>query len=244
MLARDGSLSRAEAERRRLVLAQAQANADAARNHVAALQTQVDRLHPDSGSGTAAMVSPIEGIVVTIGVTPGELIDTTTNGFTVADLSVVVALAQVPETNAALLKMGDHADVRLASGGSRSWSGRVAALGASLDAQARTLQVRITLDNKDAALRAGMFVEVTITSVSGRDDTTVPAAAVQLVGDKRVAFTPVGGDKFRSHVLTLGVERPDWVEVRQGLNPGDEVVTDGSFTLKSLLQQAMLGGGG
>ena len=244
ILARDGSLAHAEAERRRLTLAQAQASADSARNHVEALRTQVDRLHPEGTHGAATLVSPIGGIVVNVGATAGELIDTTTNTFTVADLSVVVALAQVPEASAALVGVGDQAKVRMTPDSGRTWNGQVAALGASLDARARTLPARIILDNQDHALRAGMFVEATITSDRGRDDLTVPAAAVQFVGDKRVAFTPLGDNRFQSHDLTLGVEQADWVEVRNGLNLGDEVVTQGSFALKSLLQEAMLGGGG
>ncbi len=244
ILARDGSLARAEAERRRLVLAQVQASAESARNHVEALRTQVDRLHPGSEPGDATLVSPIGGIVASVGATPGELIDTTTNSFTVADLSVVVAMAQVPEASAALVQAGGSAKVRMTPDSGRTWNGHVVALGASLDPRARTLPARIILDNQDHALRAGMFVEATVTSDRGRDDVTVPAAAVQFVGDKRVAFTPLGGNRFQSHDLTLGVEQPDWVEVRKGLNAGDEVVTQGSFALKSLLQEAMLGGGG
>ena len=89
-----------------------------------------------------------------------------------------------------------------------------------------------------------MFVDVTITSDRGRDDVVVPAGAVQMIGDKRVAFTLMDGDRFQSHDLTVGVERQDWVEVRKGLSAGDEVVTQGSFELKALLQKAMLGGAG
>ena len=72
----------------------------------------------------------------------------------------------------------------------------------------------------------------------------VPPDAVQMVGDKRVAFTKLGDDRFQSHDLSVGVERQDWVEVRQGLKAGDEVVTQGSFELKALLQKSMLGGAG
>ncbi len=244
LLARDGSLARAEVDRRRLALVETQATEQAARDHVTALQTLVKRLDPSGDPGAATLTTPISGVVVTIGVTPGELIDTTTDSFTVADPSVVVALAQVPEGSATMVAVGDQAVIRTASDRGRSWKGRVSALAASLDPRARTLPARITLDNQDRALRAGMFVEATITSHRGRDDVTVPATAVQFVGDKRVVFTPLGGNRFQARDLTLGVQQPDWVEVDKGLSPGDEVVTQGSFALKSLLQEAMLGGGG
>lgn len=244
ILARDGSLARAEADRRRLALTQTEASVQSARDHVAALQTQVDRLHPGNDLGTATLTAPIAGIVQTVGITPGETFDTTTNAFTVADLSVVVAMAQVPEASAAQVSVGSSVQVHITSDPGRSWNGNVVALGASLDPQGRTLPARITLDNHDHALRIGMFVEATITTDKGREGVTVPAAAVQFVGEKRVAFTVLGNNTFQSHDLTLGVEQPDWIEVRQGLDAGAEVVTQGSFALKSLLQQSMLDGGG
>ncbi len=241
LLARDGSLARAEAERRRLVLAQAAAAADTARARAATLQGQVDRLSPGNGPGTAGLVTPIAGTVVSAGLTPGEVVDPSREAFTVADLSVVLVLAQVPEGSAAQVAVNDPAQVRL-SGGGRQWDGRVATLGAVLDPQARTLPVRIRLDNGDATLRAGMFVDVTVTHALGRDAAVVPSAAVQLVGDKRVVFTPLGGDRFQSHDVTVGIERQDWVELRSGVEVGSQVVTRGSFELKALLQQSLLGG--
>ena len=243
LLARDGSLSRAEAERRRLVLAQATAAADSARARAAALQAEVKRLNPGATPGTGAITSPIAGVVVTVGANTGELLETTADAFVVADLSVVLALAQVPEAGVPLLAVGDPARVRLASG-PRTWNGKVVALGATIDPQARTLPARIQLSNADGALRSGMFVDVVLTSDRGRDDVVVPSAAVQMVGDKRVAFMPLGGGRFQSRELSLGIERQDWTEVRSGLAAGDEVVTQGSFELKSLLQKAMLDGGG
>ncbi len=245
ILARDGSLSRAEAERRRLVLAQADAAADTAHARVAALQAEVKRLGAVATPGVSVLSSPLAGVVVQVGVTPGGIVDPgAAEAFLVANLSVVVVLAQVPEASTSLVQVGDPARIHLAAGGDRSWDGKVVALGAALDPQARTLPARIEIANPDGALRAGMFVDVSITSNRGRDDVVVPAGAVQMVGDKRVAFTPMGGDHFQSHDLTIGVERQDWVEVRQGLHAGDEVVTQGSFELKALLQKAMLGGAG
>ena len=193
--------------------------------------------------GEAALVAPIAGVVASLDVTPGEFVAPETNAITIADLSVVVALAQVPEASAALVAVGDPVQVRQAANGGRVWDGRVGSLGAALDPQARTLPVRITLDNADGALRAGMFVEATITSNRQRDGMVVPAAAVQFLGDKQVAFTPAGDGRFQSHALTLGVVQKDWMEVRRGLVPDEAVVTDGSFALKALLQERMAGGG-
>ena len=243
ILARDGSLARAEAERRRLVLAQADAAVEAARARAAALQTQAARLNPGRTPGIAELKSPISGVVVSADVTPGEVLDNGRGAFTVADLSSVLVLAQVPEANAGQVAVNDPVRVSLAAGGGRRWDGRIATLGAALDPQARTLPARIQLANGDGALRAGMFVDVTVTNPLGREAVVVPSAAVQMVGDKRVVFTPAAGDGFQSHDVDIGVQRQDWVELRRGIAAGDQVVTTGSFELKALLQKSMLGGG-
>jgi cobalt-zinc-cadmium efflux system membrane fusion protein len=244
VLAREGSMARAETDQRRLVLAQAEAALSVARYRVTALQSQVDRLHPSGGPGRALLVTPLAGVVASADVTPGESIDTTTNSFMVADLSVVMADAEIPEASATLVQVGDQATVHLTAGGGADWNGEIDSLGAALDPQARTLPARITLRNPGQTLRAGMFVSVTITARLGRDGVTIPAEAVQFVGSRQVAFTPAGDNRFQAHDLTLGVRQPAWVEVRKGLKPGEPVVTAGSFALKSLLQEAMNGGGG
>ena len=104
--------------------------------------------------------------------------------------------------------------------------------------------MRIEIANPDNALRAGMAVDVTLTSDRDRDNLVVPSSAVQTIAGKQVAFTRLGSDQFQSHTLSVGVERPDWVEVQKGLAAGDDVVTNGSFALKALLQKAMLGDAG
>ena len=246
ILARDGSLARAEAERRRLMVVQASTALDAARARATALGAIVGRLSPSGTPGVSQLVSPIAGVVAVQSATPGEVLDAGRELFTVADLSVVMVLAQVPEASAALVAVGDPARIT-AGGTSRIWEGKVATLGAALDPQARTLPARITMPNGDNALRSGMFVDVTLTSSLGRDAIVVPAAAVQMIADKATVFMPDPGadnapDRFRAQEVQQGVTRQDWVEVRRGLQVGDTVVTQGSFELKAVLQKSLLGG--
>jgi cobalt-zinc-cadmium efflux system membrane fusion protein len=242
ILARDGSLARAEADRRRLVLAQAVASADTARARAAMLQAEVARLSPMGAAGVAALKAPIAGTVSAVSVTPGEVLDAARDTLTVADLSVVLVLAEVPEAQASIIAVGDAADVTLPGGGGRHWSGKVSTLAAELDRQARTLPARIQIANPDHALRAGMSVDVTVTRALGRASVVVPSAAVQMIGDKRVVFTPAGGDGFLSHDVEVGVQRQETVELRRGIEAGAQVVTQGSFALRALLQQSMLNG--
>ena len=243
ILARDGSLARAEAERRRLLVVQADAVAQSARSRASAAQAEVVRLAPGAAPGISLLTSPIDGVIADSGLTPGELTQSTQTAFTVADLSVVLVLAQLPEASVPLVAVGDPARVSLVAGGERRWTGAIVSLGAAIDAQTRMLPARIQVANGDSALRAGMFVTIKLSSDRGRQGLVMPASAVQSVADKSVAFTVLGDGRFQSHELTLGVQRADTVEVRSGLNAGAEVVTQGSFELKAALQQSLLGGG-
>ena len=243
ILARDGSLARAEADRRRLVVAQAVAAQQTARARVSMLEASVARLDPVAGAnGLSALTTPIGGIVVASSLTPGEVVGPSTEAMTVADLRTVMVLAQVPEADATQVTPDDAAQVGVAGGDSQHWDGRVATLGAQLDPQSRTLAARIQIANPDLALRAGMYVTVVITRTLNRESVVVPAAAVQLVADKHVVFTPEPGDRFQSHEVTIGIERQNSVEIRGGLATGATVVTQGSFQLKALLLKSMLGG--
>lgn len=242
ILARDGSLAWAEADRRRLVRAQAVAAEQTARARIASLETQISRLAPIGTTGLAALRSPIEGTVVALGITPGEVISPTSAAVTVADLQVVMVVAQIPESEVTKVAIGDPAEVSVTGNQGRSWTGRVATLGAQLDPQARTLPARIELANPDRTLRSGMYVNVLLTRSLNRQSIVVPSAAMQLIADKSYVFTPAGGDNFQSHEVQTGVRRQDTVEIRSGLTAGETVVTNGSFELKALLQQAMLDG--
>ncbi len=243
ILARDGSLARAEADRRRLVLAQAVAAQETARAKLNTLETEVARLDPIGTTGLAGLRSPINGIVVSSLITPGEVIGAATEAVTVADLHTVLVMAQVPEADATKISVSDPAEITLAGDAGRRWEGRVSTLGAQLNPQARSLPARIQIANPDLTLRAGMYVDVLVTRALGRESVVVPADAVQSVADKRVVFTPEGGDRFQSREVEVGVERDRAVEIRRGLKQGEQVVTQGSFQLKALLQQSMLGGG-
>ena len=70
----------------------------------------------------------------------------------------------------------------------------------------------------------------------------IPAAAIQQVNDKPVAFVRTNEREFQRRELTIGPRQGDWVEVLSGIRTGESVVTNGSFRLKSLLLREEIGG--
>jgi len=243
VLSRDGSLSRAEAERRSAETARARASVETAQAQRASSQAQLTRLSPAPGGapGIGTLVSPMDGVVVTVGANTGDILDPATDAFVIADLSQMLVIMQVSEKDVPTIHAGDPATIQLTSGSSRLWQGRVASLGAQLDGRTRTLPVRVELPNGDGALRAGLFVQVKVTSAQGREALEVPSSAIQMIEDKSVAFVRTGPETFERRDLQLGLQRPDVTEVTGGLRDNDAVVTAGAFAVKSVLQKSLLG---
>ncbi len=214
----------------------AQANADMYR-------AQYERLAPAEGAapGTSAIVTPLAGVVTSVGITVGEVVDTARDAFTVADPSRMLVLANLYGPDIAWVKTGDEADVDAPVPGHPHFAGQVGAINAALDPATNTAPARIEIANPADILRANMFVSVTISADLGRTGVTLPATAVQETEQGPIAFVRTGPNTFERRALKLGVRRSDWVEVEDGVADGETVATKGSFALKAILLRSLLG---
>lgn len=238
-----GGVAKAEVERRQVDLAKAQAAVKSAQANADMYRAQYERLAPAEGAapGTSAIVTPIAGVVTSVGVTLGEVVDTAHDAFTVADPSRMLVLANLYGPDIARVKTGDEAAVEAPIPGHPHFAGRVGAINAALDPATNTAPARIEIANPDDLLRANMFVSVTISADLGRTGVTIPAAAVQETEQGPIAFVRTGPETFARRTLKLGVRRSDWVEVEDGVADGEIVVTQGSFALKAILLRSLLG---
>lgn len=238
-----GGVAQAEVERRQVDLAKAQAAVKSAQANADMYRAQYQRLAPAEGAapGTSAIVAPIAGVVTSIGVTLGEVVDTARDAFTVADPSRMLVLANLYSPDIARVKAGDTAVVDAPIPGHPAFAGRVGAINAALDPATNAAPARIEIANPDDLLRANMFVSVTIAADLGRSGVTIPAAAVQQTEQGPIAFLRTGPDTFARRNLKLGIQRTDWVEVKEGIAAGDTVATSGSFGLKAILLRSLLG---
>ncbi|MGY2052704.1 efflux RND transporter periplasmic adaptor subunit [Methylobacterium sp. JK268] len=237
-----GSVAQSEADRRRVDLAKAHAATLSAQSKVELFTAQYERLAPEAGAapGTSAIVAPLDGVVTTAGITLGEVVDTGRDAFTVADPSRVQVLASLYGSDMTAVKAGDAASVRAAPSRPRL-DGRVRSVNAAVDPASNTAPARIEIDNSAGLLRANMFVSVEIAADLDREGVTIPASAVQQTQDGLIAFVRTGEERFEKRTLTLGLQRPDWVEVVEGVADGETVATDGSFGLKAILMRGLLG---
>ena len=177
------------------------------------------------------VVAPQSGVVVNRGVTVGTAVDPSTTLLTIADLSRVWILAEVPEANIANVTIGTRALVDFPASGRAPFATRIDFIYPTLSERTRTLRVRLSAANPNGALRPGLYGTVVFES-AGTPVITVPRDAVVDTGEQQHVFVATG-DRFEPRPVTLGVQLADRVEIRSGLTEGEQIVAAGVFLLDS-----------
>lgn len=173
----------------------------------------------------AVVVSPIDGMVATRSVNPGENLAVNAAMFTIVDLSRVEVEATVPAEQVARLAVGQTARLRVEGFGEREFAGRVARINPMARAGSRAIPVYVTVDNRDGALRGGMFAggEVLVAEASGA--IAVPPVAIRHDDQGDFVLAIADGRTVRRPVTRVAQwARGDLVQV-EGLTEGERVVT-------------------
>lgn len=177
--------------------------------------------------------APGAGTVTARAVNPGQVVSAGQELFVIADLSVVWIIADLYERDFAMVSVGSAATVTAPA--TPPVRGRVAYIDPRVDPAARTAKVRVEVANATGALRLGMFVSVSFTVPATTPGAVVPRAAVQAVGDQSVVYVAVDGEegRFVERAIKLGASVDDSVQVLDGLQPGERIVTEGSFYVRA-----------
>ncbi len=188
------------------------------------------------------VAAPRSGVVVNRGVTVGTSVDPSTTLLTIADLSRVWILAEVPEANIATVSIGTRATLDFPASGRAPFDARIDFIYPTLSERTRTLRVRLSAANANGVLRPGLYGTVAFES-AGPAVLTVPRDAVVDTGVQQHVFVATG-DRYEPRAVTLGVQLADRVEIRTGLDEGERVVAAGVFLLDSESRLRATGGGG
>lgn len=198
---------------------------------------------PHAEVAQVSLRAPFTGDVIERNATIGEVVNPNTMLFTVADLSTVWVRADFPEQQAGRLRTGLTMEVQVSAYPDTMFQGAITYVGAVIDPTTRTVMARADVANLDGRLRPEMFAEVTVVT-DEQSVLSLPRAAVQQVGSRTLAFVVRGPRRFESREVTLGQASHEYIQVVTGLEAGDEVVTQGSYALKSeLLREQMPTGG-
>lgn len=177
--------------------------------------------------------APSNGVVTELGIRQGAQVSAGMNLFTLADLSSVWLIAEIPETQSAFITIGAKAQISVPSYPDKSYQGTVEYIYPKLNDTTRTLQVRIKLANPYGLLKPGMFANVTLSGGSQRAALQVPSEAVISTGRRNVIIVADGGGKFHPAEVKLGRESAGQYEILEGLAEGDTVVISGQFMIDS-----------
>ena len=177
------------------------------------------------------VVAPRSGVVVNRGITVGTSVDPSTPLLTIADLSRVWVIAEVPEADIPSVRVGSVAQLDFPASGRPPFAARVDFVYPTLTDRTRTLRVRFSASNSGGRLRPGLYGTAAF-EASGQPVITVPRDAVVDTGQEQHVFVALGG-RFEPRVVTLGVQLTDRVEVRSGLEAGEQIVAAGVFLLDS-----------
>jgi Cu(I)/Ag(I) efflux system membrane fusion protein len=180
--------------------------------------------------------SPFTGHVLEKHVVEGQMIRPGETLFRIADLSTIWIEPAIFESDIALLRAGQRAEVTFDALPGRRFAGRVTFLHPALDARTRTLRVRVELPNRDLAVRPGMYGVVRI-AATGPRGVIVPLTAVLPTGTRDLVFVMRGGDVWPTEIV-VGLRGDSTVLVADGLAPGDTVIASATFLFDSESQLA------
>lgn len=183
--------------------------------------------------------APISGTVIERTALNGQLAEPAQALFRIADLKTIWLNVHAFERDAVRLRAGAAAKVTLPSLPGRTLRARVKAIGNMVDPVSRTVPVRIEIANPAGVLRPGMSATAWVSIAEGTAQViTVPAASVQRIEDAWYVFIPRSQDSFEMRQVGRGRDLEGEIEIVNGLKPGETVVVEGAFLLKSEAEKA------
>jgi membrane fusion protein (multidrug efflux system) len=183
------------------------------------------------------LITPIDGVILKLArdtdgqlMANGQLVNPGQVVAQIAPLDPLIADIDLIGDDIATVRVGLEARARYHAWPDRLFAGQVLRLAPTVDQRTRALRAEVRIDNHDGMLRPGMFVEVTLIGERRENVAVVPRRALTERGGRRVVFLLRGQRVVRQEVV-LGLGDDEFVEIREGVAPGDRVVVRGLETL-------------
>jgi cobalt-zinc-cadmium efflux system membrane fusion protein len=245
ILYKEDVIALAELQRREAEASSAKAEFRAANDQLRVQgmdQPSIDRL------AKSGVIESINNVIATI---PGEIVERKINKgqvvqpadalFTVADLSTLWAVAEIPESNAYLIHKGQKVTLVIPALRNASIEGVVAHVDSIVNPQTRTVVVRMEVPNKDSLIKPGMLATMMIES-QPTERLLVPSSAVIREDNHDHVFIREDEDTYRMVTVKLGPEGKGYRPVISGLKDGQEIAVNGAFHLNTERKRQMSGG--
>jgi len=179
--------------------------------------------------------APAGGVVLELGVEPQEWVQAYRLLMVIGDPSRVELELQIPPDQASSVGKGDPVEFNPAARPGAVGHAVVVTSVPQVDPTTRTIVIRAAITDSATTLVPGVFVEGSLTHGVSRTAPFVPESAVTRLEGRDVIFVRTGAELFESRPVELGQADGEVYEVKAGLGPGDEVVVQGVFFLKSAI---------
>lgn len=194
-------------------------------------ESGLEKLRRGERLRTIAIPSPVAGTVIEKMAVEGARFRAGETLFRIVDTSNMWVTAEVYEQDLAFVKMGDTARVTVNAWPGRPFEGKVTFIYPGLGKESRTARLRIEVANPDGRLRADMAATVEISTPLDGSRLAVPESAVIDSGRRQVVLVERGEGRYEPRPVKLGARVPGWVQVLDGLRPGERVVTQATFLI-------------
>ena len=201
------------------------------RAHVKALTT------PAQVVSKVTVPAPISGVITGRSANLGQVVGMGQELFVVTDLSQVWVMGDLYEQDFQTVRVGSEAAITTPAYPGLTLHGHVTYIDPRVDPQTRTAKVRVEVANPEGRLRLGMYVTMAFTTRGGAHQVVVPSTAIQTIGERSLVFLPVAEEEgtFIQRTVQVGPSRDGLSIIINGLQPGETVVTEGSFLLRAEL---------
>jgi cobalt-zinc-cadmium efflux system membrane fusion protein len=187
---------------------------------------------------TLVVPSPIAGRIVTRNAAPGFLTQPGSSPppFQIADVSTMWMIANVVETDAPAYKLGQEVEVRVPAYPDKVFKGHVTNLSPMIDPNSRRQVVRSEIEDPEHLLRSGMYASFVIRVGHPVTSPAIPADGVVREGDgTNSVWSTTDRRHFVKRTVNIGIRQDDWVQILDGIQPGEVVVNEGAVFLSNKL---------
>jgi len=173
------------------------------------------------------VTAPLTGIVATRNVSVGGAVKPNKTLFRIVNLTEVIVQGEVFESDIYKVKLGKDARISLDAYPDNVFNGKVTFIASELEPTKRTLHIWVTVDNNEGLLKPELFAKIALIVGHSNEAISIPIKAIIDDGVEKFVFVK-NGDRFVKQDVATGLSDDRYIEIIDGLYPGDEVVTEGN----------------
>jgi cobalt-zinc-cadmium efflux system membrane fusion protein len=193
--------------------------------------------HPPTGHSNAIgstihIHAPISGVITSRDASVGQKVDPSTRLYEIINLETVWCEADIFEKDLTRVKIGQKVRINVSAYPDQYFIGKIFYIASTLNPDTKTIKILIEIDNRSKKLKPGMFANTNLVVGQKQDALVIPRNAVLEDEQLHVVFVKEPGGYHR-HVVQTGIVSDPFIEILDGLAPGDIIVTKGNYQLRS-----------